>query len=121
LIISQKGKIYEGELLLNERNGFGVEIYEDGNFYIGNFANSRRSGEGKMVWMNKIEETIRFQYYHGEWKDGEPHGDGMHYTDEWVYVGNFKNGFRYGKGIEQKGSKIYEGFYANNLKEGKGI
>ena len=35
----------------NERNGVGVEIYEQGNFYVGDFNNNKRHGKGSMVWM----------------------------------------------------------------------
>jgi hypothetical protein len=107
VIISQKGKIYEGELLLNERNGVGVEIYENANFYIGGFAASKRDGEGRMVWVNRSKEVATFQYYVGSWKNGEPHGQGVHSTEVWDFVGSFKQGVRNGKGIEVRPGVVF--------------
>ena len=79
VISCAKGKIYEGQMLSNERNGVGVEIYQRGNFYVGNFIDNKRFGRGLMVWVvdRKGKEKL-YQYYHGQWKDGEPHGQGLH-------------------------------------------
>ena len=71
VIFCAKGKVYEGEMLSNERNGVGVEIYERGNFYVGNFVDNKRFGRGLMVWIVEGNEgEKRYQYYHGEWKEG---------------------------------------------------
>ena len=88
-------------MLNNERNGLGVEVYEDSNFYVGNFLDNKRSGQGKMLWAVKSKESkdLGFQYYNGEWKDGEPHGYGYHFTEHSIYVGHFKNGTKNGKGV----------------------
>ena len=34
------------------RNGFGVEIYENGNVYIGNFIKNKKHGDGQFYWFN---------------------------------------------------------------------
>lgn len=93
-----------------------MEIYENGNFYIGGFSASKRDGEGRMVWANRNAEKITFQYYSGAWKDGEPHGFGVHSTETWNFVGNFKQGIRNGKGTELKGDSLFDGSYSNNLR-----
>lgn len=77
----------------------GVEIYENSNFYVGGFAASRREGIGRMVWVNRTAQGTTYQYYTGSWKEGEPHGSGLHSTETWTFVGSFKQGMRYGKGI----------------------
>lgn len=53
-----------------------------------------------MIWVNQSNNAKEtYQYYNGEWKDGEPHGFGLHLTEDWKFIGVFKNGIRNGKGI----------------------
>jgi hypothetical protein len=51
-----------------------------------------------MVCVNRSQQETTFQYYVGSWKEGEPHGLGVHSTEGWNFVGNFKQGIRNGRG-----------------------
>ena len=68
---------------------------------MGGFIKNKRQGRGKMIWaiLDSGSKEVYFQYYSGEWRDGDPNGEGMHSTEEYNYVGLFKNGLRSGKGI----------------------
>lgn len=59
-----------------------MEIYTKSNFYFGNFANNKRQGTGVMVWIiNRNDYHFDYQYFVGEWREGDPHGNGFHYTN----------------------------------------
>ena len=67
-----------------------------------------------MVWIILLPESqeIDYQYYSGEWSQGEPHGEGIHSTQDYNYMGCFKNGLRDGKGIQfHKNKTLYEGMF----------
>tara|TARA_Y100000389_G_scaffold199484_1_gene237947 strand:+ start:354 stop:1079 length:726 start_codon:yes stop_codon:yes gene_type:complete len=80
------------------------KIYPSGNVYEGQWKNSKRDGQGIMIYKDD-----RTKIYKGQWKDGMKHGQGImvfkngdEYEGQWKYnLPNgqgtmlFKNGHRY--------------------------
>ena len=54
--------IYEGQFKDDVYNGFGRFIYSNGNYYIGNWLDGKRSGYGKLV------ENKTGRVYEGQWQ-----------------------------------------------------
>ena len=54
--------IYEGQLRDDVYHGFGRYIYSNGNYYIGNWVDGKRCGQGKLV-------TTEGKIYEGIWKN----------------------------------------------------
>ena len=44
--------IYEGDWIEDKKEGNGKEIYENGEYYIGQFKNGLRNGKGKLYYAN---------------------------------------------------------------------
>ena len=84
-------------------------IYENGEYYIGEFKRGLRHGKGILYYKNaklidfgyfdgnKFEQSgsIEYQiydYYIGEWKDGLRHGKGLLcYKNKSKYIGDWIN------------------------------
>jgi hypothetical protein len=58
----QNGDVYTGPLANGEREGYGLIVFADQSFYIGNWQRDMANGIGKHV---SIENTVS----EGEWKD----------------------------------------------------
>lgn len=120
-MIDEKGRIYEGNWHDHERNGHGVEIYSNGNVYVGEFGNNKKHGVGVFYWftlsptLNK--EAKYYEYYNGKWWGGLPDGPGCHKKSNGDhYEGVFKNGLKHGQGEENFfNGDIYKGEYVNGL------
>ena len=114
------GDIYEGQVLNDKRDGWGVFYcankekrtnYE----YEGQWRDNLREGQGKCYYYNE-------ELYVGEWKAGKRHGEGELFTRKQDrYKGNWKNDLRHGKGtlISQNGS-IFTGTWYQDKKHGRG-
>ena len=94
---NDKGNKYEGELIIDKKEGKIKYNYSNGDIYEGEFKNYKKEGKG-IYYFNNFP-----------WK-----GD--------RYEGDFKNDLNEGKGIYyyNKGDR-YEGDFKNNKREGKGI
>ena len=69
------------------KNGKGIMYYKNGNIkYDGEFINGKCEGTGKYVWEDG-------EYYLGQWKNGLKHGKGiLYYKDGSIkYDGGFIN------------------------------
>jgi len=119
---------------------YGKMIYENGEYYIGEFKRGLRHGKGILYYKNaklidfgyfdgnKFEQSgsIEYQiydYYIGEWKDGLRHGKGLLcYKNKSKYIGDWINDKVEGNGknIEVNGN-YYIGEWKNGSKHGKGI
>ncbi|CAG9330892.1 unnamed protein product [Blepharisma stoltei] len=110
------GSVYTGEWTLDGRiEGKGVQTWQDGARYSGEFLNGEKHGYG-----NKT--TSNGQSYYGFWKHNNRSGHG---TYRWpsgsTYTGNFKHGDNHGWGkYTWHNGKIYEGEYKNDEKDGFG-
>ena len=110
------GDKYIGEWKNNLKEGNGTYFYNNGNKYVGEWKNDKKEGKGRMYRNDgKIFET--------NWKNDEIDGKiKLYYNDGQRYEGDYKNDKIEGNGIfyYNSGDK-YEGEWKNNKKEGKGI
>ena len=149
-IIDKYENRYEGSILNEMADGFGVKYYKDGRKYEGEFKNNKRNGYGTLY---RPDGTIFKGYY----KDDYQHGLGTNYTkegqilqgyledgvvingssimyygngtndylnfeEECRYEGQYRNGKRegFGKFFMTNGDR-YEGEFQNNHYNGRGI
>ncbi len=68
--IYENKRHYEGSWRDDKRDGKGYELFSNGNVYIGDYTNGKVNGKGLYKWMNG-------DTYDGEWKDGQKHGYGV--------------------------------------------
>ena len=110
--IKQKGFWKNGQMY-----GWGEEIDNQGNIYIGPFYyNEGITGKGeKFTFKKKI-------LYKGEFVKGQKSGMGEENSNEGKYMGNFYKDKKYGKGkmIYKISGDIYEGDYKDDLFDGNG-
>lgn len=115
---------YTGSWKDNQKFGFGIQVYKDGQKYEGGWQNDKRHGQGTL-WVPDETKNLRRRYtgdwvndkkegrgtmffgnedrYDGFWKDNRPEGEGrMIYKNGDVYVGNWVNGKRSGYGVLTK-------------------
>lgn len=110
------GSIYTGQWSSDGRiEGLGVQVWQDGAKYSGEFLNGEKHGYG-------TKTTSNGQSYSGFWRHNNRSGHG---TYNWpsgsTYTGNFKHGDNHGWGkYTWHNGKIYEGEYKNDEKEGFG-
>ena len=121
--ISTEGTKYIGEWKNNVHHGYGnfyilnigIETWEDGSQFEGNYIDGRKEGKGKFLWMdgsfyegdfndNKLEGNGTYKWqdgriYTGQWKDSQMQGIGKFiFPDGKVYTGEMKNDHRHGIG-----------------------
>jgi len=116
--IYENGDYYIGEWLNGLRHGKGKLYYENGNIkYEGNFIKDKFEGKGQYNFENG-------EYYIGEWLNDQRHGRGKLYYKNCniKYDGDFIKDKFEGEGqyIWENG-EYYIGNWLNNLKHGKGI
>ncbi|OMJ82628.1 hypothetical protein SteCoe_16608 [Stentor coeruleus] len=112
----ENGAIFTGEWSLeNHRHGFGIQIWNDGSKYEGEWRMDKANGCGRLIHADG-------DVYEGRWKDDKAHGYGVYiHTDGARYEGNWENDKQHGQGAETwtDGAR-YEGSYKNGKKEGRG-
>ena len=94
-------------------NGFGKRVYENGDWYEGEWKNAKRHGKGFFHFAEG--------FYDGEWKENKRHGQGtLTKPNGEKYVGKFKDNMFSGKGTYTfpNGDK-YEGEFKNGKLHGK--
>ena len=77
------GAVYKGEWSkdLNEKEGFGTQVWPDGSIYEGLWANNKANGKGRLI-------SNDGDVYIGEWKNDMSHGKGLFMSqDGTVYIG----------------------------------
>jgi hypothetical protein len=114
--VLHNGSKYEGLFEKNLFNGDGRLIYDNGDYYIGQWANGRIDGKGLFV-------SSDGSTYKGGWKKDSHHGYGVStWANGSYYEGNHNCGTRDGKGKFINANKvIYEGEFKGNCLNGKGI
>jgi len=112
-----KGNSYEGEYSRNQKHGYGVYRFSNGDKYFGIFKNENKY-YGKYIYKNG---DVYVGYYKNDgnegkmdngyyiWKSGKRKGD--------VYIGNYEDGKRDGFGIYLYSNKSYYcGLWKDNKK-----
>ena len=128
--------LYIGELSCEVPNGIGFQLDSAGNYYEGNFLESRFHGLGRLFKPNGW--IIQGKFKEGDLKRGtidnffdkkyqgclvnfEPNGEGYEESDDYTYSGEFFRGKKHGKGkIQWKNGIWYEGNFIMGRIEGKG-
>ena len=95
-------------------NNFSKKQYPSG-YYIGEFNNGTRNGQGKYLWANGDK-------YIGEWKNEQRTGQGTYiWPNGNKYSGQFRNNKFSGEGVyNYKNGDKYIGEYAFGRRNGKG-
>ena len=104
-------------ILIIKNEGIGKLIYENGNYYIGQFKNDLANGKG--IVYDKNGSII----YKGDFINDKREGNGKIFDkDGNYYIGHFKDDLANGKGIVyyKNGNIMYEGDFLNGKKEGNG-
>lgn len=110
IINSQPSYHYEGEFLLNKKEGMGKETNDDGEVYDGEFSNGKRNGKGNL--------TNKELTYQGEFENGQFNGEGScNWKDGRAYMGEWSEGFKHGRGeFLWPDGRIYKGSQPSLLK-----
>ncbi len=97
------------------KNGQGIETYENGDTYEGEFKDSLPNGKGTYT-------SSRYTYI-GQWKDGLRNGKGIEtYENGDKYEGEYNNDLRNGKGTyTSSNGDVYIGQWKDDLQVGKGV
>ena len=99
----------------SSKNGLQTETYNNGDKYVGNFVDGKRSGTGTYTWASGDK-------YIGDWFNGSRKWKGTYiWTSGDKYIGDFVDGTRTGKGtyIWASGDK-YVGDFIDGTRTGKG-
>ena len=128
--------LYIGEIYCEVPTGIGYRIDYAGNYYEGNFLESKFHGDGRLFtpkgWIiqGKFEqgdiklgiiENFENKKYKGCLANLEPNGEGCEESEDYIYSGEFLKGKKHGKGkIEWKDGTWYEGNFIAGRIEGKG-
>lgn len=114
------GTIYKGELLSNQRHGFGSYQSANGSKYVGEFKDNQYHGKGLITYSNGDR-------YQGEFSRGKRNGYGELTSKHFRYIGMFKDDGMHGKGVmvhseSQEGEKRFkqEGEFNEGKLEGEG-
>ena len=115
-----KKSIYEGDFLEDKKNGFGIEKYNDGSIYKGEFKDGVKEGKGNLILRsskNKGNDLI----YNGEFKNNQICGIGeMKINNKKDYYGEWVNNEMNGYGMAHDGNLRHYGYFSNGIKEGYG-
>ena len=120
-----------------EREGFGLNIYQNGDKYFGYFSENERNKHGIYSFKPKIENNyILTEYYYGLWKDNYRNEHGIYLwlkenknikpfsdfekANFTAFIGNFEQD-NFGKGTllikNEKNYFVYHGTFNNNGKK----
>ena len=109
--------IYYGEFKNGKREGYGKYIWENGEYYIGQWLNDKKHGKGILY------NTNRNIKYDGDFVNDKFEGYGKYiYENGNYYIGKWLNNKMHGKGIVyyKNGNIKYEGDFVNGKYEGDG-
>ena len=106
------GEFKKGTL---KRHGRGLFVWEDGEVYIGYWANDKREGEGTNTYTNG-------NIYQGTYKNGKKNGEGIYkWSNGDLYQGTWKNDMMHGKGrYEFSNGDVYDGYFKKDKINGNG-
>ena len=112
---------YCGDWRGDMRDGYGVQIYRNGDKYEGNWAADKWDGRGTL-WRMSSDGSGLSKSYEGEFRAGMFNGLGrLHGPDGSVYEGSFLDGRRSGQGVLRLISgETYNGEWAGDAQHGRG-
>lgn len=140
----KRGASYHGEWTDNKKNGYGVQVFPNGEKYEGQWGNGLRNGEGTLwILFGKTKKLRKLyvggwqddrrhgkgtcffkggEYFQGTWDHGQMHGQGtLRYSNGDLYIGQWHCGQRSGQGTLNKANgDSYEGYWLNDKREGSG-
>lgn len=110
------GDTYTGQFLNSGRHGFGKLTTFEGSYYIGDWQNDKKSGNGLLIYSNG-------DTYQGQFMDNSVFGEGKFTknVDGVIQEGYFLKGKLEGQGkqLNPDGS-FYEGVFSNGVIDGNG-
>lgn len=134
-----KGQRAIGKKTKNMLHGKAVVEYGDKNYYIGDYKNNHKNGQGYHRFINGLVYVGRYEddkkvdgividpktskvVYEGDWNYDTYHGEGkLSRRNGQYYKGTFDNGKFHGKGmIYWPNGDIYEGDFKKGAREGYG-
>ena len=68
-IVNEIGR-YEGDVIDDKKEGYGIMDYADTRKYVGQWKNDQMEGNGRMIYPDK-------SIYAGQWKNSQKHGKGI--------------------------------------------
>jgi len=97
----------------DRQDGIGIEKWQEGVEYVGEFSMGKKQGIGKYVFPNGY-------IYYGEWEQNLMNGYGLYLFDQnKIYIGEWLNGLKDGYGeIYGENHNYFFGFYRNNTQNG---
>ena len=129
-------KEYKGEFKEGKKDGFGKEIYINGEYYIGNFKNDLKNGKGKIFnkfnnikieseWVNNVARDNKYiiEYYdngnkkfEGEYNGLNRNGNGKEYDykEKLIFEGIFEDDKRKSGKIYNNEMIVFNGEFINN-------
>ncbi len=111
------GDIYEGQVINNIQNGYGIYKFSNGDVYSGYFSDGYFSGKGTYVWSSSGDK------YEGNFTDDLKSGFGIYQSvsEGVTYEGNFSNDIPNGYGIfKYDNGDMYEGNVLEGFFHGEG-
>lgn len=104
-----------GNWLYDERNGFGVEVFDNHDIYEGDFSHNERTGIGRYLY-----KSSGYQYV-GQFSEGQRVGFGKLEGESLVYIGGWRSNKRDGLGYQRlSDGRTYFGYWKNDKREGMG-
>lgn len=115
-LVSQTGGVVEGSYDNDLLHGEARIFKENGDVFQGIFVKGKAENKGKYTKASGKE------YYEGEFKNDQPHGQGLiRYPNGDMYAGGFENGLRSGKGLYKlSNGDTYDGSFARGEYHGRG-
>jgi len=112
---------YIGDWNNNKKNGFGIQVFENGDKYEGGWHDGKMNGQGTL-WVQDLKKNLRRRYT-GDWKNGKRDGTGtMFYSNEDRYDGFWKGNLPCGEGrMIYKNGDVYVGQWYAGMRNGYGV
>jgi len=113
---ASNGEIYLGQWVNGKRTGKGYKTWQDGKEYIGSWVANRRSGHGVITWPSG-------DVYSGELSYGFQQGKGMLKSSNGdTYIGEWTVNEKQGYGVLYYATgDVFSGEWKHNKKDGPGI
>lgn len=107
----EDGTYYLGEFENDQKNGMGNMFYVNGNLYKGSYLRNKMDGVGYYTWADG-------KYYYGGYKNDLKDGFGIYFNGRGKFEGFFKEGKMHGKGsyFEKKNNATINGFWEEGKK-----